>query len=382
MKKIQLKIRTHSPVHIGSGKELFPYEYVLDDSANSVVKDYHVVDYLSLVEKDEAFAARLSRRNYGPRDTSRLKNMGVLFYSGRIGPYTYDTLQDDLKRGNKGAVFDFIKDQHYRSYLPGSSIKGALRTAIAYHILKSRAEKLDDVIDKFLNVPHSQAVEEIVFRDKKRDVHADILRYLQVSDSEPFKANDTLTLALCQRLTRRKLFLHNYYEVLRRKLETKLTLSLDDKLLESPVFAKNPLNSYMPRDFKSLAKYVNDFSQDIVDFEIEFLQDCQRNHSGEVSKKIDALLDYYLDLKDQISNELKNPDATGMFIAIGKGTGWHKKTVGLAIKNRSWERFKRVFYKGRLGRKNQKPDRFPSSRDVLVEETQMFAFGWIKIEQI
>ncbi|MBC7188943.1 type III-A CRISPR-associated RAMP protein Csm5 [Candidatus Aerophobetes bacterium] len=139
-------------------------------------------------------------------DSNRLLNFSFVESAA-----SYFTL---CPRGISGRLRTFVRDAFARPYIPGSSIKGALRVSIMYVILKRMKENVrKSMLDRFVQrkigeyrrdrrgragfgwfkerfkKKFAEELERKIFKDfvlrgrREGDAHHDILRYLKVSDS-------------------------------------------------------------------------------------------------------------------------------------------------------------------------------------------------------
>ena len=102
--------------------------------------------------------------------------------------------------GEGAQLREQLKDLYNRPYLPGSSLKGALRTSLAWYGWQARKLQpdrlmLDEKRAKFA----SRRYEQELFG---RDPNHDLLRALQVSDSNPV-GTDSLMLVNAKVITAR-----------------------------------------------------------------------------------------------------------------------------------------------------------------------------------
>ncbi len=215
-----------SPVHIGAGKELEPLDYVIVDGRYSRVYLDAVLERLNPEEAD-ALTAWISDQADGieaakgkQRDDIRQKTQLVNFpkvdlrtafrtdatlarYHGAVGV--------DIERNLP--VREQAKDADDTPCIPGSSLKGALRAALAFAALKDMGpderpalkDSLDSVVRRAEEAKrrgaHSELgrrkehigreIEQAVFRCGKRqrdqvnygDIHYDLMRTVLVSDT-------------------------------------------------------------------------------------------------------------------------------------------------------------------------------------------------------
>ena len=119
-------------------------------------------------------------------------------------------MESSLVTARRGAiqyydVWEFVKDAYGNPYVPGSSVKGMLRTAILFNAVRAddSMRKLlgDDARNLFRdckNLNDSSLTEKAFFKehpDKANfKISNDIMKYISVTDSEPI-AGDCLVLA-------------------------------------------------------------------------------------------------------------------------------------------------------------------------------------------
>lgn len=208
----QIVLETLSPVYIGSGQEISKKEYIYDSSDKKV----HIPD----MKKMYTFFMRKGLLNeYEKYILEDKKDFFIWLKSNHIYKKDYMTWIDYSmdsgdtvfeQRGKKG-ILTCIKDAYGCPYIPGSSIKGALRTALLAGDILDNKQKYQNISNKVERVPlqgrHSlekeaKEVEEIFYnvlsrKDKKYDAVNDIMVGLRISDSKPLSCND---ITLCQKI--------------------------------------------------------------------------------------------------------------------------------------------------------------------------------------
>ncbi|GHV27430.1 type III-A CRISPR-associated RAMP protein Csm5 [Synergistales bacterium] len=208
-----IKLKTLSPVFIGSGVELNKKEYVRAE------KDVIVTDMPKLYRYLQAkgFAAQyetfLSQNRKGLDEflaETRIAGKDYAqFTKYRIdsGEAFRERLDNRGKTSVKG-IASFMRDAYGKPYLPGSSVKGALRTAVLSRLVSEDAASYrqaagEDWINGRKNDRSGRAIEEKAFRSLKfnennrNDAVNDIFRAVSVSDSRPLKDAD---MTLCQKI--------------------------------------------------------------------------------------------------------------------------------------------------------------------------------------
>lgn len=195
------KLTTAAPLHIGSGKLITKKDYVFDSGRGCAYifdqeKFFQLLIERNLVDRYESFM--LGRE----QDLYRF-----LKYDCRLNEaewkkavrYSVNTVSALDRYHSLKDIHTFMRDAYGRAYVPGSSLKGALKTVLLCHFLlndsgrgKEDANKLhymDDTLDKrYLNT---------LKLNKKRqgDMVNSIMRGLQISDSAPI-TDESMTLSM------------------------------------------------------------------------------------------------------------------------------------------------------------------------------------------
>ncbi|GAB7231058.1 type III-A CRISPR-associated RAMP protein Csm5 [Facklamia hominis] len=128
MAQFEAQLLAVSPVHIGSGLQLSKKEYMIEKEAVyfpdlGKLYAYILANYPSLVTEFEAVAmgkSQLSLKRF--LDKHRIDERDFGGY--RISMNKEERITSD--------VHQFIRNAYQKPYIPGSSLKGALRTVISY----------------------------------------------------------------------------------------------------------------------------------------------------------------------------------------------------------------------------------------------------------
>ncbi|MCM1578180.1 MAG: type III-A CRISPR-associated RAMP protein Csm5 [Ruminococcus sp.] len=222
IKHYTVTLTAAGPVHIGSGREISKKDclylsnerkvYILDSmkvfggmKRSGLLKDYE--KYL-MDDSQKNFTFFIKSHNITPAEykswaayTLPLDGMG-------------NTLTDSRSRGGgSDNIAEFLKDSLGCPYIPGSSLKGALRTAIQGTLCERDREKYSGIADRissaecryrtsYLRSENRQLSEKLfhtVQADPKHPENAvnDMFRGLRISDSKPLPAE---SLILCQKI--------------------------------------------------------------------------------------------------------------------------------------------------------------------------------------
>jgi len=185
-----LHLRTLTPLHVGDGSQLHSFDYVLHGGHFYRVSQYRFEQFLQQidagndslknalafadwandmagkiesVETDRRNAGRQGGRDYN-QELSRLRSeYNLLAFSKKVGQDR--AFLDFLKKPEnkvralpllmengrpKQEIRGFQRDAEGRAYLPGSSVKGCIRTALLYHYLTEHADyqKIHEQLNK------------------------------------------------------------------------------------------------------------------------------------------------------------------------------------------------------------------------------------------
>jgi CRISPR-associated protein Csm5 len=142
LKKYVLEIETHGPVHIGNGEKHSPYEFVYQPESKrlGMLNEGKWLKYLKnnkLYEKYEKDALNRNFKVYNWMCHNSIDPWNVDIYR-----YVIEGVEQDKDKGLND-VSCLIKNYKGEPYIPGSSIKGMLRTAILCCHLSNKRGKYE-----------------------------------------------------------------------------------------------------------------------------------------------------------------------------------------------------------------------------------------------
>lgn len=219
MKIWELEIETLSPLHIGwsSIERITPFDYlrfgqylyVVDQEklARSLHEYGLLTDFVNFAKEKKKPTLSTFLDRHELNDESFAKKIMRYRIKARVQP---------------NEVLPFIKNAYGRPYIPGSSIKGALRTGVMYYILKHSGDNyrqkilinfVQEALKKFeidrrqrkvnrekFKKSFAQELERRIFQEyrlveyhRKFDPHTDIFRVIKTDDSGDVDA-ETLKL--------------------------------------------------------------------------------------------------------------------------------------------------------------------------------------------
>ncbi|HWQ35305.1 MAG TPA: type III-A CRISPR-associated RAMP protein Csm5 [Blastocatellia bacterium] len=405
------EIETIAPVHIGTGDQLTALEYHIVERPGDGEKQFAVPNLSSLFaakpEEAEAFGRKLAGVAAESLAQKSLKDfLSVLLlnnpaYHCYTLPFLEDAathLMNEQQRG-QGQVRVATRTPAYEAYIPGSSLKGAFRTAWAYHRIKENPEAVGKIVDE-INSSHSKKPEndadrliaENIFRSPvNSDAGFDLFRCLQIGDTQPVPANQSLILVAERVLSAgaRAEQAHirdvhtdykNYWlflEAIDEKQRLNGRLQWAEALLQHER-ARKTLGwaaSQQAFTLPQLMQAVNGFALDLIEWELDYLDQVPTENER---VNVDKVYNFYLDLRDQIAQDSENT----CWFSLGHGSGWHKLTIGLLLEQHlAPAQFSALRQALRLADRHTEFV-YPKSRKLAMRDAQnaYAPFGWIKFQ--
>lgn len=366
--QIPCKVETLSPLHIGTGEDITPFEYFMD--GDRVV----VYNLQRLLMDDRAFARELANRSEGFRSErdfflsnllqqNQKDNSSYHFYTMGLNDRAREELNRLMGRGNRANIRTGVKDGSFRSYIPGSSLKGAFRTAYAYSVL-TQEMALGRELQKRLWKESREIVNRLVFQ-KEGDATRDLFRLLAISDNYPF--DGAMQIEVGRRLSSEKLLgFSNLFEVIPpgKSASFELRLHSDLKSLLRVRLGWGLLERY-PLTVETLVQYCRTFYGRLIAWEKDYFQ----NHPAvQIARRA---VSFYEGLE---GTPLK---PTQCWVCLGQGGGFFAKTLAILLADTPG--FDYAGYIKRFGRRKQGHRPQKTSRTIVDSDPNHPVFGWIRV---
>lgn len=303
-----LQIEVITPVHIGAGpdkKWINGLDYFYD---KGTIKFFDVAELLN--GKNEDYIAKITN----------LITSGNLFKSGLINKNQIKPKIQYPHDIETGEIFAHIRNGFGNIYIPGSSLKGAFRSALLGYLYQndttiSRIGRVKDIDDKVFG-----------------DVRNSIMRFLQITDTE-FNSKDA-------NLFNTKIYSLNFnkkgqwkirngstpnfedknfvstYECLNFKSKSVTRIAITEKIIK--LFKDKPANTHkiiktdIANPVIEILKMINEHTKNYLDKEIIFFE----RHQGD---KSDIIIDYLKKLK-YIADNCSEGEC---LLHLGSGSGFH-----------------------------------------------------------
>lgn len=377
--KFELKVLSY--IHIGNGQEISNWSYSVD---NNKINIYNFDKVVSALNRDkQMYLTSMIEKNHN----SKCLGDFIKAYKINVSPeYTLDY---------NGKIFDgkiyknikeFIK-QNKKVYIPGSEIKGSIRTAFFYKILKDKINedeiyrlKLKERLNKLLKdlenpnekgrelKKFSEELEDTVFingfredliNDKsKKASKSDILRFLLISDSDLKDPKDVLILKNITSLRVSKNF-SEPHEVLKSRSSFEIDLKFTIEEGYKSILPET--QKYL--SLENLVKSCNEFAEAKLKADIEYFSKS-KEIDEDAKQKLLGILQKRLEL-------IKKLESTYIFLRIGKNQGFLSTTIALVLKEYYPDIYQKLYkhlvHKGYL--------QFPNKSRKITEEKDD-VLGW------
>ncbi len=379
-KTYRLKITVLTPLHIGNGREM--------------LRDYDFAEKQGKIWRFDENALLETRNIDDPKIVEQL---------AKAKPADLITDEREYKDGSPlfryhipgqalsqdGRVREFIKNVYDQPYLPGSSLKGALRTAIGWWEWGQKQKSAQET-DLFQPTGKKKKKEFVaadyeldIFGRKPKDApgshpNYDLMRTLQISDGQPLEPDVlyvTNVAVFRKSGTQPKINRITSLEVLPAKLSFSITLKLDTALFSQ--WAKNHgLNLGNASRVTNFVQICKAYTRQRIATEQEYYG---RNNFPATSLAL-AFYDQLARLENQLAEN-------AFWLQLGWATGWDGKTFDSRLKeNPSANYLKRVIELYDLGRGHTYApiQTFPMSRRLplsLNDDSKLGKpLGWALVE--
>ena len=398
---MKYKLKILSPLHIGCGEEYNGLSYLMDkrkkppqisildeDMIFNNLNDFQIKKFVTWIENEKFpnlfyfFKNLLKDNNFSLQNQLRQKAI-----------YTIPNYAGNEKLKN---INSFIK-QINRPYIPGTEIKGAVRTAILYCLLLDNQDlfawlkyKLEEFKRDYArdiatvannkkpnlriknNLAKSMASIESEFQNKvlcskPGDAKYDLMKFFQVGDSELLEAGKSLAISYVTPFNSSGFF-KIFYEYLKPETEIRLsTLSLEKgKSIKDKIdhldFNKGQKKIVSGMD--TILKYCYRFSKDLLEEERTFFSTHGKQQIADQLIKI---------------ADLNAPETP--VLRIGKDEGYNSLTIGLAVKKLDKNIYENILIHAT---KNKSYDSghggpMPKTRKIVHWNNEETTAGWVQL---
>lgn len=370
MTTYDIELTTLTPVHIGDGTTLHKnFDFVDDRQSTSRLNEDTIMEKYStrlVPGKDGSYPA--------PGALLSAEDMNDNRFFRYIIP--------GAPRSAKGysELKSCIKDVYDRPYIPGSSLKGAIRTALAWAGFQEEHLSTGSIDLGKPKAWTGQGLEKDLFG---RDSNHSLMRALQVSDlilgSNFDKPGGGLKVFNVQVITHKSTSSPVELEAIRNNIEFHGTFKIDNSLLPPA----NDTSLYAVKTRKELG-----FAQHAV-----WLDTICERATRNSKERISRLVNWFssLDGGERVASFYSSLSTVEIgknvaLIQLGWGTGWDGMTFG-ALLQKDPAFFEQIIQRHRMSMRSKTGiprkvgDAFPKSHRVIVDNKGFYApLGWVMVE--
>ncbi|HNY71398.1 MAG TPA: type III-A CRISPR-associated RAMP protein Csm5 [Syntrophorhabdus sp.] len=185
----RIELQTLSPVHVGSGRFLQSnMEYVFGKENIGVVDEHKVFNLLG-EDRISAWVASIER---GESLVAFLKGFDLNFTLQKISGRIISLACEKSLAKDCASLKENIHNGQGLPYLPGSSIKGSIRSALFNQIIRERSTGIEPHKIENRGKISASVLEKEIFGN---DPNHDVFRFLRVGDAY-FRPNGTVALMM------------------------------------------------------------------------------------------------------------------------------------------------------------------------------------------
>jgi CRISPR-associated protein Csm5 len=366
-----------SPVFIGSGEKVGKFETLVDGGKT------YILNFDKLMENDKfvAFFVENMDKILDPSTKDGALKAIFNYLKMNIEDYSHTSFPTIYDKNGKPKTLQISRFVHTagRFYIPGSSIKGAIRTALI-KANEAFAKRFENALNT-PNVSKSEVnkIEDNVFGSAQLSP----FKALIISDSSfidknyiKFKKVEVIHLERGEQRIPQflELWLHDLKNTGSNKVESRITFKADvlSKLLNQNGAMKAAID-YLMQVFGSEKNFVDTMKEAariLIEMEKQKISASNYQQKGELRE----LMNFYNTLS-KINKETEN----GFVLRIGGHSGFYSKTAYRGFLKRDQVKVLKILF----GYKKVKEDNFPvTTRIVRLSESpkDILPVGWIKVE--
>lgn len=377
MNEFAYRITTLTPVSIGDGNTLSAFaDYVLEKGKIHYINQQIIRDKMGKnPELIDFYVEGMIRGKSNTTNTFDLKN----FIFNRLKLTLQQAASHSIEAKNvsgKKEFYTVVKNAGQSPYIPGSTLKGAIKTALLYDwLIDAKNDWCENYLENLNNKEERGRLEAQLMTEFDKFE-------LGVSDSSLLDF-DMLQAIDIKRLHIKKgsLNIPQTREAVKENIACECEIRNVRKLIAEKADGTKVYKNY---SWRELCKIINKFSDNSCNIEWEIMERFE--------KKLDNK--YYKHLENFYRTIQKRTESlTTAYLRLGTGKGFYFNSIALALYDRDGTENKGQFLKflktcgyGKVYNTKQRqveeydlnPDEFPITRFVEITETK--PLGWIQLE--
>jgi len=341
------RLKTLTPIHIGNGKKLSnDFDYLIKGTEINVVSFDRYISNIAESEDEisklESYIETIKKGN-SIFDLIRKPTYEEIKYSVILNTQTPNPKVSEITEHIKTVLNE---KGEYGAYIPGSTVKGFIRLAIFYKILKENANSVNCNED-------IKRTEERMLSAELQKYSLKIMTYLKVADSEPISTKNLEVRNII--ITNNKA--SEFAEVIKK--DTEIKISIEDREFHEKLGKLDLKYKYL-ETIKNWKNACYEFSKSIIEHEKEFFK----------KKGLVKLKDFYEYLEKE-----NRPEAP--LLRIGKYKGKISQTLVLLYETNK-EKFGCLF-EDKKGKNNKNVNPLPKTRRITEDSLPL---GWVKLVEL
>lgn len=384
----QVNITTLTPLCIGDGQKLSPFsDYKL--KGNKLIYLNHEIIKQTLEKHPDLINAYVEGIIEGKDNTGNVFDVENFFYNHArldLASFTRRTIDSTAQpKGNKN-LYTILKQAGSTPYIPGSSLKGAIKTALLYNWLLEKnntwcKDYLKLYVKNFTGKLSKEEKEKLA--NTRRNLEDRLNEKLNsfelaVSDSEMFSTNSVKAIDTKRlHLKEGKFTIPQTWEAIKENQKVTSTMS-------SIKINKNKILKW-----SEICKEINTYSRNSNDREWEIFENCGIENDKLNDDLYESLFSFY----EKIDEDINQANETICYLRLGCGKGYYFNSIGLALYDADETEDKKLFVNflrnngfGKIYNKKNKrwedfdleADEFPLTR--VIDLKTYAPLGWIKME--
>ncbi|HOJ89283.1 MAG TPA: type III-A CRISPR-associated RAMP protein Csm5 [Pseudothermotoga sp.] len=294
--KIKIKLTSSTPFYIGSGEKYPACQLVKINSSYYKLRDMSFFRLLHNYPKLKGSDSLNKTADRTVPNIQREITQKDLFYE--IKNYVNEI---------NGEIIQTIKHPSGALYIPGSSIKGAIRTAIQYHIMKKNRDYFSKIVLDALKDVHREPkrkwhiMAEVTknvdnkLRLNSDEIHTDFARFMMVRDTNLISQPVCLVRIGIFKIRSQKLVLDSTKSFFLLEtvapsveFETEIVFDADQMEFMQKQLSKN--YSGVPKSIDEILNCVREMYDDVIKDELRDLK-LENSKYGDLLKKLDGQKD-------------------------------------------------------------------------------------------
>lgn len=378
---MEYRLKTLTPIHIHNGDVLKPMEYMLKDDGEVLIFDE--MDVIRSIKQNELLNNELlNSYAFTSKRSEYYKNLDYYVNKGIIDKSIVNKYK--VKAINK--TTDLNGKEIYRAmrniqgtYIPGSSLKGIIRTAILYdYVLKKGIDYIKKALDFIKRNSKFNIDDYIIYFtntrnvEGRRNIQGDPFKFLVMRDINFINNDIEIYQQLSYNPSKGLVIPGNVVESIKEgdyTEEFKFNIEADENntnSLKDKIDYNIELVGYFNE--KEILRVLYQFSKDIIDDEIEYFKELNIGlfNSKEIVKNLEAIND---------KNSKESP-----VLRIGRYKGYKSNTLALAIKRLDKDYYKYYIRTSRKVYDNRYE--FPKTRSFVCSSAPPKLLGFTILEKV